>query len=75
VAVGCGGGGKVFFGGYDWLTILIPMVPIIFGELFTSNIMLFIPEEYPDPQPLTPLDPNRGGGLVEGRRASMRGGI
>ena len=24
----------------------------IFGKLLTSNIMLFIPEEYPDPQPL-----------------------
>ena len=44
----------------------------IFGELLTSYIILFIPEEYPDPPTPYPLDPNKvgpmggPGGLNEG---------
>ena len=51
------GGAKVYFflGGYDWFTILIIMESNIFGKLLTSNIMLFIPEEYSDPP--TPYPP------------------
>ena len=36
------GGFKVFFGGYEWLTILNLMEPNIFGKLLTFNIILVI---------------------------------
>ena len=49
------GGANVFVWGYDWLNILIPMESNIFGKLLISNIMLFIPEEDPDPH--TPYPP------------------
>ena len=47
--------------GYYWLTILIPMESNIFGKLLTSNIMLFIPEEYPDPPSPYPPRRQKGG--------------
>ena len=52
-----GGGGQIIFGGYDWLTILIPMELNIFVNFLTSNIMLFIPEEYHDPPTPNPPKP------------------
>ena len=48
---GADGGAKIIFGGYDWWTTLIPMESNIFGKLLTSNIIIFIPDEYPNPQP------------------------
>ena len=49
------GGAKVFFlGGYAWFTL----ESNIFGKLLTSNIILVILEEYPDPPiPYPPRPP------------------
>ena len=33
----------------------------MFGKVLTSNIKVFIPEEYPNPPTPTFLEPNRGG--------------
>ena len=67
------GGPKYFLGGYDWLNILIFMESIIFVKFLTSNNMLFIPEEYPDPSTPYPLDLNRGGPV--GGPGGLRGVI